>query len=32
VLDRFSRMPEFKHCAVRIDGIESGDHRRPTTT
>jgi assimilatory nitrate reductase catalytic subunit len=32
VLDRFSRMPEFKHCAVRIDGIESGDPRRPTTT
>jgi len=26
-LDRYSRMPEFKHCAVRVDRVEPRDPR-----
>jgi len=32
VLDRHSRMPEFKHCAVRIDAVEPADPREAQTT
>jgi len=28
-LDPHSRMPEFKHCAVRVDRVEPRDPRRP---
>lgn len=29
-LDPHSRMPEFKHCAVRVDDVEPADPRRST--
>jgi len=31
VLDPFSRMPAFKHCAVRVEAHEPRDPRRSTS-